>query len=230
MSPKLKEKERAIELRKKGYSYSEILKEISVAKSTLSLWLRSVGLAKKQKQRLTEKRLTALKRGWEACQKKRILITQKIKKEAKEEIKKINKKELWMIGTALYWAEGTKAKEYRRGEKVSFSNSDPNMILLFLKWLKEICLVSPSHLIYELYIHKNADWKEAQKYWAQILSIPLNEIRIYFKKHKTFTKRKNVGKKYYGVMRIKVRRSTNLNRKIAGWIEKICEILLCGVV
>jgi intein-encoded DNA endonuclease-like protein len=37
MLAKFKEKEVAIELRKQGYSYSEILKKIPVAKSTLSL-------------------------------------------------------------------------------------------------------------------------------------------------------------------------------------------------
>jgi transposase len=71
MAVKVKEKEIAIELRRQGYSYSEILKRVPVAKSTLSLWLRSLGLAKQQKQRLTEKRLAALKRGWEACSKEK---------------------------------------------------------------------------------------------------------------------------------------------------------------
>ena len=52
MLAKIEEKQKAIALRKRGYSYSEILAEVPVAKSTLSLWLRSVGLAKKQKQLL----------------------------------------------------------------------------------------------------------------------------------------------------------------------------------
>jgi len=53
---------KAIELRKKGLSYSEILKCVPVAKSTLSLWLRSVGLSKKQRQRLTDKLDTVFSR------------------------------------------------------------------------------------------------------------------------------------------------------------------------
>ena len=53
-------KERAIKLRREGLSYSEILQKIPVAKSTLSLWLRSIGLSKKQVQRLTEKKLLAI--------------------------------------------------------------------------------------------------------------------------------------------------------------------------
>ncbi|MDD3728951.1 MAG: hypothetical protein PHH50_01355 [Candidatus Pacebacteria bacterium] len=55
MTQKIKEKEKAIKLRKKGLSYNDILKEIPVAKSTLSLWLRDVGLSKRQRQKLTEK-------------------------------------------------------------------------------------------------------------------------------------------------------------------------------
>lgn len=38
----------AIELRKRGLSYSEILMQVPVAKSTLSIWLHSVGLSKTQ--------------------------------------------------------------------------------------------------------------------------------------------------------------------------------------
>ena len=49
---KVSEKKKAIELRKQGLSYSEIRKIVTVAKSTLSLWLRSVGLAKRHIRRI----------------------------------------------------------------------------------------------------------------------------------------------------------------------------------
>ena len=54
---KPEEKWKAVELRRKGLSYREILQHVPVAKSTLSLWLRTVGLSRPQTQRLTEKRL-----------------------------------------------------------------------------------------------------------------------------------------------------------------------------
>jgi hypothetical protein len=50
-------KKKAIHLRKRGKTYFEILRVIPVAKSTLSLWLREVGLSFPQKQRITEKRI-----------------------------------------------------------------------------------------------------------------------------------------------------------------------------
>lgn len=223
MIVKTKEKEKAIKLRKRGFSYNEILKLVPVAKSTLSLWLKSVGLAKKQRQRLTEKKLAAMKRGWEACHKKRLDITEIIKNKARSDIGKISKRELWLMGTMLYWAEGAKEKKWNSGASLKFSNSDPTMIIFFLKWLKEICLISPQDIIYELYIHETANWKSAVRYWSKIISIPSPKIRVYFKHNKINTKRKNIGKDYHGLIMIRVKRSTNLNRKITGWTEGICQ-------
>jgi len=46
---------------------------------------------------------------------------------------------------------------------------------------------------------------------------------VSWKRHKINTKRTNIGKDYFGVLRVYVRRSVNLNRKISGWIEGIVE-------
>lgn len=215
--------EKAINLRKKGYSYSEILKEVPVAKSTLSLWLRNVGLAKKQLQKITEKRIKGALRGANARKIERINATKIIQEKAKKEINEINKKNLLLIGTALHWAEGAKEKEYYTSVGINFNNSDYRMILIFLKWLKIILKVRDCDLIYELYIHETADIKKAQRYWSKNLSIPINRIRVYLKKNKIKTTRKNTDDKYNGLIRIKVRKSSNLNRKINGWINGICE-------
>ncbi len=221
---KLEEKEKAIKLRKKGYSYSEILKEVLVAKSTLSLWLRSVGLAKRQKQRLTEKRKIAQKRGWQARINKRIEITEKIKDLAKKDIAKINKKELWLIGVILYWAEGSKQKSNNVSARVSLGNLDPKVIKIFLKWLYEICEIALKDIDVRIHIHETGDELRAQNYWSKITNIPVSKFsNTIFKKHNPKTNRKFDNKNYYGLLRIDVKRSTNLNRKISGWIEGICE-------
>ena len=224
-------KEKAVNLRKQGLSYSEVLKQVLVAKSTLSLWLRSVGLSKKQRQKLTEKKLASAKKGGKVKQQQRILLTEKIQKRARSEIDKISKRELWLIGISLYWAEGAKQKEHNVSQKVAFSNGDPLMIKLFLKWLKEIVKISDSNIFFEIYIHKNSKRKINQiiKFWSKITNIPKYEFnRIYYKANKIRTKRKNTGMGYYGLLRICVKKSTNLNRKINGWINGV--IQNCGVV
>ena len=226
---KLQEKEKAIKLRKNGLSYSEILRKVPVAKSTLSLWLRSIGLAKRQKQRLTEKKLNAMKLGWEACRQKRLRKTEEIKTKARNEIEKLSNRELWLIGAALYWAEGTKEKS--KSMAVKFSNSDPQMIKLFLEWLCKICKIAPKDIYFEIYLHETASYrkKEIQNYWLEITNFPPAQFKeIIWKKHNLNPKRKNIGNDYHGQLRICVKKSSNFNRKITGWIEGIYKN--CGVV
>ena len=121
---KVIERGRAITLRRDGYSYGEILRHVPVAKSTLSLWLRSVGLSKKQKQHLTEKKLLAIERGWTKIKNRRIEKCKEIRETSLAEAKEFVKDPLWLVGTVLYWAEGGKEKIWRIGERVSFSNMD----------------------------------------------------------------------------------------------------------
>lgn len=218
---KLKEKEKAIELRKKGFSYSEILKEISVAKSTLSLWLKDVGLSSVQKQRLTDKKLAAMRRGSEKVHLLRMDRWNKIKIQASSEINKLSKEERWLLGIALYWAEGSKEKENGHSTPIKFSNSDISMILIFRDWLKEFLEISKENIKYELYIHERADWKMAQIFWASQLEIQPKDVRIYFKPHNANPKRKNIGKKYVGLIRLYVSNSIPLTKKISGWVEGI---------
>lgn len=224
MIKKIKEKEKAIKLRKQGLSYREILDIIPVAKSTLSLWLRSVGLSKEQRQRLTEKKLTSMKRGWESCHRKRVLITKEIKNKAEKEITKLTKKELLLVGVILYWAEGTKEKKKANG--VKFTNSDPQMIKIFIQWLLNICKVVREDIYFEIYLHDNVRnrEKEVQKYWMKITNYPFKYFqKTRWKKHKINTKRTNIRNNYFGILRVCVRRSTYLNRKIQGWIDGICK-------
>lgn len=221
--PKIDAKQKAVALRRQGLSYSEIRKQVSVAKSTLSLWLRSVGLAKAQKQNITQKRLDAALRG--ALRKKtdRIALTKKIKVEAAKEVGRLNKKIFWLVGAALYWAEGNKQKEHNVASGVKFCNSDPLMAKYYYNWLLEYCEVKKEDIQFEVYIHEGCDTVGAQNYWRKIIPIPVNApIPVRIKKGNSASYRKNKGKDYYGLVRLTVRRSTNLNRRITGWSEELC--------
>lgn len=221
-------KTKAINLRREGLSYSEILKKIPVAKSTLSLWLRSVNLTKRQNQRLTEKKLLAIKKGGQSRKNWRLLNTQQIKEqaflEAKKKIKKIDARDLWLMGIMLYWAEGSKEKEYKPGQGLIFSNSDPLMINVFLKWL-DVCLhISAEDIQFSIYIHENhkQNIEEVKTFWANVTGFSVRRFdRIYYKKHKVRIYRKNTEENYHGLLRVRVKKSSSLNRRVSGWIEEI---------
>jgi len=224
MKSKIEEKQKAIKLRRQGLSYREILEHIPVAKSSLSLWLQSVKLAKRQKQRLTEKKLASGRRGAQKRKDIRIALTKQIKDKARKEIGKLSKRDLWLIGIALYWAEGSKEKEYSPGSRMVFSNSDPYMIKLFLEWLIKIVKIPKEKIYFSVYLHESHknNLERVVNHWSKYTDFSKEGFsKIYFKKNKINTKRKNIGENYFGLLRISVIESSTLNRKIQGWTEGI---------
>jgi len=135
---KFAEKVKATRLRQSGKSYREILKNISVSKSTLSLWLRDIYLTERQINNLRSKRQRAAYLGAESNQNKRIRETEKILEDARKEAYLLMRNPLFISGLMLYWAEGDKSE---RLEMVKFTNADPLMIKLAMKWFREICKV-----------------------------------------------------------------------------------------
>lgn len=219
-------KERAISLRKQGLSYSEILAQIPIAKSTLSEWLHSVQLAKHQKQRLTEKKRISQKKAAAARHTQRVDLSEKIRREARKEAKQLRTNPLWLAGTVLYWAEGSKEKPWRPSEKVVFTNMDVEALKLFKRWIMEFANVPEDMFRYELYIHQTGDLPRALTFWSGIFKIQKSDILTYFKKQNLNPHRKNIqNEDYHGVFKIRILKSTQLMRKIAGWTDGVIEYL-----
>lgn len=226
MYSKIEAKDRAVFLRSLGKSYSEILEEVGVAKSTLSIWLRDVGLAKKQQHRLSQKKIEAGLRGAERRRQQRLAAISRINDEARKKIGNISQRELWWIGISLYWAEGSKEKDGRPGSGVKFSNSDPVMIKVFLKWLTELASVPKEGIKLEIYIHESCHNRisDVINYWSRVTGFGKESFtRIYYKKNKIGTKRKNIGLSYFGLVRISVSASSALNREISAWSRGLGE-------
>lgn len=227
MVKKTAEKENAIHLRRQGKTYSEILEAIPVAKSTLGLWLKEVKLSEPQKQRFTVVKRLASIRGGQAKKKQRIEKQNEIILKAKSEIGTLSMREIFLTGVALYWAEGAKEKEYRPGSQFEFSNMDPKMIQLILFWLLGACKINKNMIIFNIFLHQSHKNRveEVKEYWSKVAGFSVyNFSRIYWKRNKLkITNRKNTGEKYHGVLKIKVKRSSDLVRKLAGWSEGIFE-------
>jgi hypothetical protein len=230
MQAKSLEREQAIALRRQGLSYREIRGQIPVAKSTLSLWLRQVGLAKAQRQRLTQRKLAAAIRGSKKLHAQWLARVASIHSAAmREGVELLRTGDvMWAIGTALYWAEGAKTKPWRTHTRFQFTNTDPVTIALVRSWLQRYCGVDDADIHFDICIHENADVESARIHWMRTLNIAENRLRIYFKRHNPDPRRYNVGRTYYGTMRMTVKKSTALSHRIEGWIGAIAA--RCGVV
>lgn len=140
--------------------------------------------------------------GAQGNKKKRLKIIDQIIGEAKNEILKlrINEEMSKVIVTMLYWAEGTKV----RGA-LQFANTDPRLILLFVKLLRRCYKLDESKFRVRLHLHYYHKEKVIKDFWSKLLNIPVDQFektyRKYRSKEKTF--RRNFGGicfiKYYDV-------------------------------
>src|SRR3989338_1247337 len=165
----------AIDMRKKGMSYSEIGNRIHVPKSTLSFWLRKIKLTKDQLKKLNNKKIESLKKGSEKKIARTRQTIEEIKKASAKDIKEITKKELWLIGAVLYWRERFLSGNERDIRKaVRFTSSDPYLIKLFLKWLQDVGQIKNEEVEFDIFMGNNQGSlsKEAKAYWSDVIDIP----------------------------------------------------------
>ncbi len=213
-------RDRARELRAQGMTYDQIQVELGCSKSSISLWVRD--LPKPDRTRTPEEASAIARRGWEATLARREEERRKTKQEAAAEIGAMTERELFLLGVGLYWAEGTKDKPHARRERVAFINSDPDMILLFIAWLR-LLGVEAHRLKFRLMVHESADVPAVERYWADLVETDLALFgKTTLKKHNPKTVRKNVEDAYRGCLVIHVQQSADLYRRIEGW--------WCGIV
>ncbi len=211
----------ALEMRMQGMSYKEIAQEIGVSKSSLSLWLRGVLLTEEQKERLEGKQSENGRRRAEANRALRVAREEKIRREAAAQIPTIAESELFVAGVVAYRAEGAKQKAWVSSCQVAFANSDPKMILLFLRFLK-LLGYERADVSACLAIHESGDERRALRFWSNITGIPKESfLKTILKRHNPKTVRKNTGEAYHGCLTIRVKRSSDFNRRLDGWFHAI---------
>jgi hypothetical protein len=206
-------RDRARELRTQGLSYNEIVAKLGVSKSSVSLWVRDVPCPERFRYVHNERRLEGLRQYNEARAAGRVAETEA----AAAEIGNLTDRELLIAGAIAYWCEGTKSKPYRHADRVVFMNSDPGLIRFYLRFL-QAAGVDRDDLILRVCIHENADAEAAQRFWVEVTGASATQFRSpTLKRHNPKTVRMNVGGNYHGCLRIDVRRSGELYRRIEGW-------------
>jgi hypothetical protein len=209
---------KARDLREQGLDYEQIVAELGVSKSSVSLWVRDLprppGLSYEESRKRSA---DGVRRYWEAERPIREAEREAARAAAADQIGQLSDREIIIAGAIAYWCEGAKNKPYRRSDRVSFMNSDPRLIKFFLRFLAAAG-VSQSQLIFRVFIHESADVGEAQRFWLDVTrSRPDQFRRPALKRHNPTTTRRNRGGDYRGCLRVEVRCSTGLYRQIEGW-------------
>jgi hypothetical protein len=209
-------KAEAAVLRKQGLSYGEIRSKLMVSKGTLSLWLKTVKLTSEQRQRLYTKQTLALNTGPQSQKNRRQREIDGIIKLAKAEIKfPISLASYRLFGAALYWAEGSKNQMF------NITNSDPNLILFWVRWLSKIFKLPAKELKARLNIYPQQNETQLKKFWSDLTGIPLKNFgKSYVKPVSKNFKKNNL---YYGTIRIEAPKSTDFRYRVYGWLKVVLE-------
>lgn len=215
------EKNKAIELRSRGYSLTNIVSQLkTVPRSTVYYWISKTPLTPNQREALEEKRKKGRIKGSHIRNMRRLATTKTIVMQAIKEIGHIDRRSLFLLGIALYWGEGTKQTVKCISQPVSFTNSDPRMISVFNKWLDAMG-VSENERNYTLYIHQQYKYRERyiKKSWKKYLKREIKKWQTTI--YKNNATNHQIENEYLGLLRVTIKKSVYFNRRISGWIEGV---------
>ncbi len=183
---RIEDREKAVVLRLKGYSYSQIKKELGISKSTLHYWLVDYPLSEERIRELRDNSAQRIERFRETFRVKKINRRMAIRSQAEKDIGILNEREFLVAGFFLYWAEGMKVD---RGT-VMLTNTDPAMLRIFIAWL-ELFGVKKEKLKARLHLYSDMQIEKQVAFWAKELNLSTTTFRNTYIKQSESSKRVN---------------------------------------
>ncbi|MEI6581013.1 MAG: helix-turn-helix domain-containing protein [bacterium] len=172
------DKQKAVTMRKKGMSYSQIKEELKVSKSTLSGWLSDMPLSEKRIRELQADSPVRIERYRNTMRAKKDARLDEVYEKVCKDIGVLSKRDLFLTGLFLYWGEGTKAQN----SLVALTNTNPSMLKFFIKWLK-LFGIENKDLKVKLHLYSDMNIKKALDFWSKELNIPKDQFhKPYIKK------------------------------------------------
>lgn len=211
---------KAVKLRKAGYSYSYIKRKINVSKSTLCEWLSDLPYKRNQEtvEVINRARLMA-NEAQRAKKRKSIKDAGEI---ALKDIGKLTKRDLFMLGIGLYIGEGSKTIN-----AIRVVNSDPKIIKTFIYWFKKIMNLQNINFSIRIHSYPDNNPEDLIVFWMRVTGLPRNAfLKTYIDVRKD-KKKDNFGKLPYGTAHITVRSAGHGNagafllRRILAWIDLV---------
>lgn len=197
MKHDFKLKEKAISLRKRGFSFREISESLGVSKSTASLWLSGIKLSLKAKKRINKLSVSGRKKANRTNNNKKILENKEISERVEKYFKQINfsKDYLKIVCATLYWCEGAK-----NDGGVVFMNSDPEMIRYFLYSFRNAFSVNENKFRALIHLHEYHNLETQLEFWSNITKIPKAQ---FFKPYLKDNTGKNKKENYPGCISVR---------------------------
>jgi|SRR3989338_71860 len=211
---------RAEKLREMGLSISTIAKRVGVSKSSVSLWCRNITLTNGQKEKLLANMVkgghAGRMIGADINRQRKLRLLEAYKEDGLKTVDRLSNRDLLVAGTCLYWAEGSKTDN-----RLIFVNSDPKMILLACRYMREILGIKKDLIRITIQINRIHEGRigEVQNFWSKLLGLPLNQFGKPYYINILPKKVYSNYNEYYGIARLRVLKSSRLQYKVLGLIE-----------
>lgn len=210
--PKDLRKREARRLRALGLPVGAIATVVGASQGSISLWTRDIILQREQidanNQRAAEIRAASCR---ELNRGRRLHDQQDGRKRAQLS------EPLHVAGCMLYWAEGSKSRN-----TVQFANSDPAMMELFVRFLRECFGLTSEDFSFTVnaYTNNGLTIDEIELFWMHRLGLSRRCARKHVTNHYPTSSSGNKRAKLpYGVCSLRVKRSTWLVQHIYGAIQ-----------
>ncbi len=210
------EREQARQLRSAGMSVKDIAKQLGIAKSSVSLWVRDIELSAEQKLVLKNKHpnYDAAVKGSNTNHHK--ALQQRIAYQQEGRAKARESDPLHLAGCMLYWAEGAKTRN-----SVQLVNSDPDMMRVFIRFLRQSLHVPDEQMNIRAicYTNNGVSVEEIETYWLNLLELPAHCLRRTTVNVQPASSRQRGRKLIYGVCVLSVYR-VRIAQRIFGAIQE----------
>jgi len=189
---------KAIILRKKGYSLTEISNVLKVSKSTVSIWTSDLKLSETAINRLKTLVTNGQLKAAENKRHKTNLLLKNFYINAQNAIRrqKFNKFTTKLFCCILYWCEGGKYDN----TFVQFTNSDPIIVKAFLSLLRKSFLLDENKFRACIHLHPYHNKKKQTIFWSKVTNFPTKLFIKPFKKQNTG---KRIKQNYQGCLQIR---------------------------
>lgn len=166
------DRQKALELRLQGKSYSQIKAALNIPKSTLSNWLNNYPLPLERIRELRDWNEIRIEKYRETMRKKKNSRLEQYYHEQKQQILPFNDKEFYLAGLFLYWGEGSKTKT----STLSVSNTDPSIIIFFINWFTQSLNIPKEKLKIRLHLYQDMDIIKEINFWKTTLQLPISQF------------------------------------------------------
>ena len=191
-------------LRQKGLSLNEIRQLHPIGYGSVFRYIKGVEILPQYRKSWLDKRGGSRRR--------KARLEAEAYEMSKRAVPNLTEREKQLFLAALYWGEGTK-KDF------SLTNSDPEMVKVFTKGLKEVLKIPSGRLRVSLRIYEDLDEDKCLAFWSKVIGIdPEQFVSVII------LKGKKAGKLNYGMCRVRILKGGNVLKYMAALKKRVIEI------